>query len=484
MRLLAFSLTIAALAAAADWPRFRGPNGAGVSSDRGLPAELSPTRNVLWKAKTLKGHSSPIVDGGRVWITGFEGDQRALLCFDAKTGELLWRKSVTRARTETVHPLNGPTTPTPATDGHSIFVYYPEVGLLAYDRDGKELWRVPLGPFGAIQGMAVSPMVVEGNVIMLVDTPDEAWLAAFDTATGKQAWKTERPIGLLGSYATPSVYQPAEGPAQIVVAGAVELTGYQSKTGERLWWARGVTIGPAALPLVAGGSVYTLELTRTEDEAPSFAGMLKQYDKNKDGKIQLSEVSGDSLDQKIMYRVFKSIDKHTGNGDGVVTEEEFNHAFNSTEPGGGLVRTRLGGAGDVTKTHIVWRVNKGLPYVTAALAYEGALYVIRDGGILKVVDPESGKVLREERLKGGIGAYYAQPVAGDGKIYFINQEGKVSVIKAGAGWEMLSTSDLGEDVIATPAIAGGRIYVRAGETLYCFEKQNPSPQPPAPGPGG
>jgi outer membrane protein assembly factor BamB len=198
--------------------------------------------------------------------------------------------------------------------------------------------------------------------------------------------------------------------------------------------------------------------------------MLTQYDKNKDGKIQLSEVAGDGLGNQIMYRVFKSIDKNFGKGDGVVTEEEYNRAFSSTEPGGGLVRTRLGGAGDVTKTHIVWRVNKGLPYVTAALAYEGALYVIRDGGILKVVDPESGKVLREERLKGGIGSYYAQPVAGDGKIYFINQDGKVSVIKAGVNWEMVSSSDLGEEVIGTPAIAGGRIYVRAGETLYCFRQ--------------
>jgi len=471
MRLIALSLSLAALAAASDWPRFRGPNGAGVSPDHGLPSEIGPTTNVAWKAKAPKGHSSPIVDNGRLFLTGFDGDQRVLLCFDAKTGEQLWRKGVQRARTETVHPLNGPTTPTPATDGHFVFVYYPEVGLLAYDRDGNEKWRVPLGPYGSIQGMATSPVYIEGNVVLLVDTPEEALLLAYDATTGKQAWKTERPVGWLGSYTTPSVYQPEKGPAQIVVSGAVELTGYQAKTGERLWWVRGVTVGPAALPLIAGDSVYTIEPSSEsgEDAGPPFKAMLKDFDKNGDGKIQLSEVSGDGLNQKIMYRVFKSVDKNFGNGDGVVTEDEYNRAFNSKEPGGGLVRTRLGGEGDLSKTNVVWRVTKGLPYVTAALAYEGKLYVIRDGGILKVVDPESGKVLREERLKGGIGSYYAQPVAGDGKIYFINQEGKVSVIKAGVDWEMLSSSDLGEDVIATPAIANSRIYVRAGETLYCFK---------------
>lgn len=477
MHRLALLLALPALLAASDWPRFRGPNGVGVSSDHGLPAELNREQGVLWKAKTPKGHSSPMVSGGRVWITGHEGDQLVLLCFDAKTGELLWRKSITRARAETVNPLNGPTTPTPATDGRSIFIYYPEFGLLSYDRDGAERWRVPLGPFGSIQGMAVSPVYVDGRVVLFVDTPEEAWLAAFDAATGKQAWKVERPIGWLGSYSTPSVYKPAEGPAQLIVAGAVELTGYEAETGKRLWWARGVTMGPAALPLVAGDFVYTLEPVASEDAGPPFSGMLKQFDKNKDGKIQLSEVSGSSINEKIMYRIFRSVDKNSGNGDGEVTEEEYNRAFNSTEPGGGLVCTRIKGTGDVSKTNVVWRHTKGVPYVVAALHYDFVLYVIRTGGILTAFDPESGKVLREERLKGALGDYYAQPVAGDGKVYFINSEGKVSVIKAGKDWEMLSSSDLGETVIATPAIADSHIFVRTDETLYCFRQAGSAPKP-------
>jgi outer membrane protein assembly factor BamB len=458
------------LACGSDWPRFRGPNGAGISPDRGLPAELSRDRNVLWKAKTPKGHSSPIVVSGRVLITGYEGEQRVLLCYDSRTGALLWRQSVARTRSEIVNPINGPATPTPATDGRSVLVYFPEYGLIAYSLEGKERWRAPLGPFGSIQGMAVSPIVVEGNVVLLVDTPEEAFLSAFDTRTGKQAWKVDRPIGWLGSYTTPSIYKPANGPAQIIVAGAVELTGYQAKTGERLWWVRGVTMGPAALPLVAGDSVYTLEPasgTGSDDLTP-FSSMAKPYDKNQDGKVQLSEVSGENLHDKIMYRVFKSIDRISGNGDGVVTEEEFNRAFNSNEPGGGLVRTRIGGSGDITKQGVAWRHTKSIPYVLAPLLYDGVLYMIRGGGILTTLDPETGKVLREERLKNALGDYYAQPVAGDGKIYFVSQEGKLSVIKAGKSWEMLSSSDLAEEVIATPAIAQSRIYVRTDGTLYCF----------------
>jgi len=466
MRILALCLTLTALVSASDWPRFRGPNGTGTSADQGLPAEIGRDRNVLWKQKTLKGHSSPVVIKGRLWITGHEGDERVVLCYDAASGSLVWRRAVAKARTEAWNPMNGPTTPSVATDGRSIFVFFPEFGLLAYDFDGKERWRVALGPFGGVQGMAVSPVYAEGNVVLLIDTPEQAYLAAYDARTGKPVWKVDRPIGLLGSYATPALYEPPSGPMQLVVAGAVELTGYQAKTGERLWWAFRVTNAPAAPPLVTGNSVYTIDIS--DAGAPPFSQMLKDFDKNQNGKIELSEVSGDSDNEKIMYRIFKSIDKNTGNDDGVVTEEEYNHAFAADSKSGGLVRTRLDGTGDVTATHVVWRHTKGVPYVTGALLYDNVLYVIRSGGILATFNPSTGQLLREDRLKDAIGDYYASPVAGEGKIYFISLDGKVTVVRAGAAWEKLSGGDLDEQVIATPAIAGSRIYVRTDQNLYCF----------------
>jgi len=472
MRILGFCFACVFLFLAADWPRFRGPNGAGVSTETGLPAELGRDRNVLWKVKTPKGNSSPIVVRGRVWITGHEGDERVLLCYDAANGSLLWRKSVPKSRTETPHPLNGPTTPSPVSDGSSVFVFFPEVGLLAYDLEGKERWRVPLGPFGAIQGMAVSPVYIDNRVVLLIDTPEQAYLAAFDAKTGKQAWKTERPTGFLGSYATPSLYQPAGGAAQIVVTGAVELTGYDPKSGARLWWARGITNGPAALPLVSGDFVYTME--PVGEGAPPFKNMLAQFDKNKNGTIEIAEIIGDGVNEQIMRRVFKSVDKNMGNNDGVIIEEEYDRAFNSGTSLGGLVRTRLGGQGDISQTHVGWKHTKGLPYVTAPVLYSGILYVIRDGGILSTFNPETGELLREERLKDAAGSYYAQPVAADGKVYFVNHEGKVTVIQAGAKWESLSSGDLDEKVIATPAISGGHIFLRTDGTLYCFGVKPPA----------
>jgi outer membrane protein assembly factor BamB len=319
-----------------------------------------------------------------------------------------------------------------------VFAFFPEFGLVAYDFAGKELWRAPLGPFAPIQGIASSPLYTEGNVVVLIDTPEEAYLAAFDARTGKPAWKVERPIGILGSYSTPSLYRPKSGPAQIVVAGGVELTGYQAKTGERLRWARGVTNGPAALPLIDGDHVFTVE--PAGEGAPAFDSMAGKYDVNKDQKLDLaSEMTGQTLNDEIYRRIFKSVDRNFGNGDGAMSIEEWDKSWDPKNSGGGLVRTRLGGKGDVSKTHVGWRNIK-------------QEHALRDG---------------TADVRG-----HASPVAADGKIFFASKDGKVTVMKPGSAakpeWETLGSADLDEQIIATPAIAGNRLYIHAEGMLYCF----------------
>jgi outer membrane protein assembly factor BamB len=447
-----------AILPATDWTRFRGPNGTGVSPDRGLPTEIDRAKNVLWSVKLPKGNSSPIIVNGRVFLTAHEGDQRLVLCYDAATGKQLWRKSILKARTEAFHPVNGPTTPTPTSDGQNIFVFIPEFGLLAYDRNGKELWRTPLGPFHSIQGLASSPVLADGRLVLLVDTPEEAYLAAFDVRTGKQAWRTERPAGLLGSYSTPTVYARA-GETQVVVAGANELTGYLASTGARLWWARGVTVVPNAPPFIAEDSVYTVETAGIT--WPPFSNPLGLFDKNKNGRIELAEAASDSS----WFGSLKSVDKHLGNNDGAVTEDEYVKTT-VDESQGGLVRLRLGGKGDVSRS-VMWRQTKGLPSLTGALLYQNVLYTIRSG-ILSLCDPETGNLLRQERMKNALGDYYASPIAADNKLYLVSHEGKVTVLKAGAEAQIISTGELGEEVVATPSIAAGRVYFRTEGTLFCF----------------
>src|ERR1039457_2053057 len=159
VRFLTLSIALSIAAGAADWAGFRGPNSAGISPDRGLPDALGQDRNVAWEQKTPKGNSSPIVAGGRVWITGHEGDDRVVLCYRADNGSLIWRKSLRKSRADDPAPRCGPPAPTPATDGHSVFGFFPEIGLIAYDFDGQQRCLLPLGPFSsAANGLPVAPV--------------------------------------------------------------------------------------------------------------------------------------------------------------------------------------------------------------------------------------------------------------------------------------------------------------------------------------
>jgi len=464
MRLWA-CLLASSLVYAADWPRFRGPNGDGVAPDDKAPAEFGLEKNLAWKAKIPQGNSSPILINGRMFLSAHEGDERLVLCLDAASGKELWRKAIRKARSEMVNPLNGPTTPTPATDGKNVFVFFPEFGIVSYAWNGDERWRAPLGPFDAVQGVATSPVYAEGNVILFMDQPTESYLIAFDASNGKQRWKVERPSGFLGGYSTPSLYKPKDGPMQLIVSGAVELTGYQAKTGERLWWAHGLTFAPAALPLVQGDTIYTVE--PRGEAAPPFA-QVATYDANKDGKISFQEVSGEKLGDKIWNRILRSIDKFFGDGDGAVNEEEWKKSFTAGENAGGLNAFAIGGKGDLSAKGSRWNVSKGMPYVTAPLLYKDVLYVLRNGGILTSYNPSTGEKLKEERLKEALGDYYASPIAAGGKLYLVSKDGKLTVVKAGPQWEAVSSVDLNEQVIATPALAGGRLYVRTAQTIYSF----------------
>ena len=216
---------------ASDWPRFRGSDGAGVSLDKNLPSSIDRNQNLIWSAKPPTGNSSPIIVNGRLYLTGHLADQRMIVCLDSKTGKELWRKGITKMRDESFHPRNGSTTPSPTTDGSNVFVFFPEIGLLGFDRDGKELWRTPLGPFTSIQGLASSPVYAQNKVLLLIDTPEQASLATYNSTNGKEIWKAERQTGTLGSYTTPTVSSNV-----VIVAGAVELTGYDLATGKRVWW--------------------------------------------------------------------------------------------------------------------------------------------------------------------------------------------------------------------------------------------------------
>ena len=443
----------------ANWPRLRGPSGAGTVETAGLAVEFGPHKSVVWKTDLPPGKSSPILTGNRIVVTASEGDRLLTICLSQATGEILWQREIIPKREEKRNRLNGPAAPTPATDGENVYVFFADFGLAAYDLDGKILWEVPLGPFRSEHGMVSSPVLADGKVFVVADLMNDSFAAAFDTATGKTLWKVDRP-NTLGGYATPVVYQPEAGPAELIVPGPFELVSYDANTGEKLWWMTRLAHQPKSFPIIHGDTLYVNVLGLLGTHWPSYDKMLERFDQNADGAIAQDELGKSGW----VRRSFTGFDL---NRNDLLDEEEWSKLLDAESA---LWAVRLGGRGDVTDTHVLWNHKKSLPNVPAPVIYNDVLYLVRNGGILTALDPRTGQVLKRGRLRGAIDNYYASPVAADDKLYVASETGKVTVVRAGKQWQILAVSDFSEDIYATPALVEGRIYLRTMKALYCFQE--------------
>jgi outer membrane protein assembly factor BamB len=456
-----------------DWPRFRGPSGGGVQEIGGAPAELNPSSNLRWKKETPEGTSSPIVVGKRVFLTGSRGDERLVLCLDSATGETLWIRSVQKSRQEVATAPSGPATPTVVADEERVYAFFSDFGLIAFSHDGEEQWRVPLGPFHSFHGVSSSLVTAEGRVVVVVDQLQDSFIAAYDCRTGAQAWRAGRQDGPIGGYSTPATRTSADGKVELIVSGPLEVVGYDVGTGQRLWSVVGVSNAPISVPVVSGNRVFVCE--PSFDENPFKMSLLLPLDKNKDGKLSLAELEP----QLRLYRVGKRVDEGWGNGDGQIEANELEKAFGGFVGGGGLAAVDIDGVGAQATAQVKWTYRKTVPQVPSLVLHRGLLFGVNDGGILTAFEPEKGEVVKRGRLGQG-SKYYASPVAADGRLYLIDTEGKVAVVSAEAEWKVLATSDLAEPCYATPAIAGGRCFVRSERNLFCFGSDA---QPKSLGPG-
>jgi outer membrane protein assembly factor BamB len=241
------------------------------------------------------------------------------------------------------------------------------------------------------------------------------------------------------------------------------VVSYALSTGERLWWIRGMAWQLKSVPLIQDDVIYVNGWETGGDndppEVPTWQQALEKYDTNHDGRISRAE--GPFKNEGSFHDT--DLDR-----DGSVDEREWNFYRARKTSRNNVVAIRGGGKGDVTDTHVLWRFRKSVPNVPSPLLYRDVLFLIKEGGIFTSLDPKTGSVFKQARLTGALGQYWSSPVAGDGKIYVSNQEGKVTVIKAAAQWEILAINDLDDEVFATPAIDQGRIYLRTRGTLYCF----------------
>jgi len=471
--LIAISFSITS-ALAEDWTQFRGPNGSGVSTSKGVPETFGPTKNVVWKTELPPGHSSPVLTRDRIFVTAHTKDKLFVICLDRQTGKILWQREAPRAHAGRLQNVNGPASPSPVTDGTNVYVFFQDFGMLSYDRNGKERWKLPLGPFNMFYGFGASPILVDNKVILPVDQDSpSSYLIAVDKDTGKVRWRVERPIVISG-YSTPIVYQPKNGPKQIVVPESFQLSAYSVEDGKRVWWVRGLACEMKSIAshddeyLYINGWGFPQNQPGAQVKTVSWDEGLARYDKDNDRLIAKAEAAGgpDPMD-RMLKAAFEAFDMDRNEKLDQKDWEVFRAMMASEN---GLLAIKMGGQGDQTATAIRWRYQKPVPQVPSTLLYKGVLYMINDSGILISFDPATGNVLKQGRLHGAIDKYFSSPVAADDKVFLIGQGGQVSVVKATGEWEVMTVNELDDECYATPAIADGRIYIRTRGALYSFGK--------------
>ena len=478
LSLVVFAFVSLAAADPAEWSRFRGPNGNGIATTTGLPSEFGPDKNVVWKTTVPAGHSSPVLTATHIFMTGTDGQKLVVLAIDRATGKETWRREVPRVHKERLENVNGSASPSPVTDGERVYAFFQAFGLVAFTTEGKELWRLPLGPFNMFYGFGASPILVDGTVILPVDQDTGSYLLGVDAASGKTRYKVDRP-GVISGYSTPTVYEPKGGPKQILIPESFQLSSYDAKSGKRLWWVRGLACEMKSVVSIDGDPAYingwgfAQNQPGTQSPTISWEDGLKVYDKNKDGRIAPDEATGGPeprLDR--MLRANAGFPAFDANRDGFLDAGDWAimRAMLGAENGLLAITLPAAGKGDVTEGAVKWKYTRPVPQVPATLLYKGVLFMVNDSGILLSIDPATGNVLKQGRLKGAIDKYFASPVAADGKVILVSQDGTVSVVEAKGEWEILSVNPLGDEVYATPALADGKIYLRTKSTLYAFAR--------------
>lgn len=463
---IALVLTLAAETARTDeWSRFRGPNGAGVTATTGLPVELGPEKNVIWKTSLPPGPSSPILSEDRIFLTAVEDKKLFTLCLDRKTGKILWRREAPRDREEKLDDRNSPAAPSPATDGLNVFVFFADYGLISYDLEGNERWRHPLGPFNNTYGMAASPILADDKVLLVCDDNTNSYVIALGKKDGRVHWKTDRPEAKSG-HSTPILYHPEGGGPQVIVPGSFLLTAYSVESGEKVWWVSGLSFEMKSTPVLDKGTIYINGFGSPTNQpgqhivVDSLPVARAKLDTDGDGRFTKKEV-----DERTRS-MFDFVDL---NGDGFMDSEDWNFYRAAMASTNGLLAIKAGGRGDMTDTNVLWQYHRSVPQLPSPLLYQNVLYMVNDGGIVTSFHPETGDVIARGRLMGAVDHYYASPVAADGKVFMVSEQGKVAVLKPGGSLEPVVVSDLDDLCYATPAIGGeGRIYLRTRSMLYCF----------------
>jgi outer membrane protein assembly factor BamB len=401
---------------AADWPMFRGPNLDGIAPDSSAPTAWSPDKNIRWKMPLPQpGNGSPIVSKGRVFVTSSEdgeGKQRSLYCFDENTGKQLWVKTVDFGKKLPTHKTNPYGGTTPAADGERVVVWHASAGLYCYDFLGQELWKKDLGEFKHMWGYGTSPILNDGKVILHTGPGARAFVAAFDQKTGENIWQTDEPQEGDGEHNNAKKYMGSWSTPVIATVDGEDQIIVPHPT-------RVVAYNPKD-----GTIVWFCEGIRHDKGDLAYSSCVLAGD--------ICFVTG---------------------------------GFN-----GPAMAIRLGGEGDVTATHRLWRTERQPQSIGSGVAVDGKVYRPNAGGPgLQCIDPTNGEILWQDRAGG---SQWASIVMAGGLLYATNQSAQTTIFKPNPkAFEEVASNGLKDGCNATPAVANGRLLIRTDGHLWCIENE-------------
>jgi outer membrane protein assembly factor BamB len=404
------ALTAVPVAASADWPQFRGPAAQGHADKADPPVAWGPKTNVRWRTEVAgSGWSSPVVVGGRVYVTTAvprsedkTADQSLrAVCLDAATGAVIWDVEVFLQEGKVapkIHSKNSHASPTPVVDGDRVYVHFGHMGTACLSaRDGARLWESRDLRYAPVHGNGGSPVLAHGKLVFNIDGTDKQQVVALDAATGKAAWVTPRNAKPAKpfSFSTPLVV-PVKGADQLVTVGSDVVQGLEPSTGREVWRVKFSGYSVVPRPVAGGGMVYF----------------------------------STGYDNPVLYAV------------------------------------KTGGTGDVTGTHVAWTAKSGAPRNASPLLIGDALYCVTDGGLVTCFDAATGRERWKENLGG---AYSASPVYAGGRVYLLAEDGTGVVFKPGAEYEELGRNRLDEKALASYAADGPALYARTAKAVYRLE---------------
>ena len=463
LTVLLLCLCLAQRTAAQSVHYFRHLHGRAAADNVSLPAELA-LEQLVWKTELPSGHSTPIITEDRILLTGIEDHDLSTICLDRATGDVLWKQTIRVEVLEPIHLEGSPAAASPACDGRRVYSFFGSYGLVCNTLGGKPLWTRKMGPFRDEFGSSSSPILVDGKVILCEDHDLDSFLLAVRADDGETVWRTPRE-GFTRSYSTPVVWE-VDGKKQIVVAGALELVAYDPADGRELWSRDGFARIVNPTPATSDGTLYVCTWSPGGDTDARIAMepwslALAQWDKNKNEILEKTELPAGNV-QARFYRIdlddSQSLDEAEWNTYARIFELAQN-ALAALVPGanGGPPRLK-------------WDYRRGLSYVPSPLVYRGYVLMVKDGGIVTLLDAATGKPVKQMRARGQ-GSYYASPAGGDGKIYTASKAGVVTVFALGSSLEIAASRDFGERIVASPVLDDGRVYIRTEKALYAFEER-------------